>query len=609
MQKSPALELPARSRLVVMGGVFLLLLVIIGNALAYSITRTINVPWWDDWEALVPIAIRAVENTLRWEDLFFQHNQARPLTTRIVTALLAKINGWYGPHEVAFSLIGIGLAFLVAIRLAARGQPQNWFVLLLTAAFVFTLRQSHTLYIGFQSQWTWANFTMLASIWLLATVKHRWLGLILTIFVVIWGCVTNLPNFALWVLLLPLLFWFGWRKWYYYAVWGAAGSLTLALYLIDYQRGGFFVAQTTIPTVLDYLYYILLWLGAPVTPTESAIYIPLAAFAGGLVIIMVILNGVWLWRVPERRPYALIWLTVAAFVGAHAVLTSVGRVALAVDYGFQQPLSGRYITGSLWIWVAFIALAQATLGILHRKAALTRPEMAFTYANLAIFSASAGLLVSSIFYQWQWPPFVNQQHYACVRNFPIERRIDCLANIHPDWNNSRIHNKIGNLARLRLNTFIGWQPPAEVISADPLQAKLIAYRSPAFETVNHTDYLIGGQVQPVIYQAPNGLLEQWISVPEEMQRPVYEAAIWVDPNNPVQDAIFQLYVAPIGSDTRERVFQGRYDISQESAPRPFRVNLSAWRGQTIRLIYETTLTDPAKPTPWAMWVNPRIVTR
>lgn len=584
----------------------------IGIGAGYGLTRAVNVPWSDEWDGSLPTALGVANGTLDLATLFRQHNLARIVPSKLIVAALTAINGWYGPSEVLIVHVGILASVLIALWLLRRpGEAYPYWLLPVIGLLAFSVRQVQSLVMGFQTSWALVHTFMLALIAVIVWGRGRWSALLLAVGLATLVSFTYITGLTLWVLVIPALWWFGWRKPAHYVLWIGVAVLVTAAYFTNYQ---FTLAvedftPTRALTLFDYGSYLLMWLGAPLTASENPAWAARALIVGIGGIGLFVANLLYVWFRVRARGYALVWATVAAFVGVSGVLAAAGRTGLMVFVHPSQAISSRYVTASAWAWIALAALIGISVAHLRRNRPVQGWGQALAVLNGAAVIGMVGLTLAATASQlrvWGTPTDAMR---VCVLNFPLDRNADCFLDLHPHWNRADFQSKIGELARARLNTFRGWEPPDSAISSDPLQATLIAFRSSNFRTVAITNYPINGLQERVIYQEPEGLIEQRLRIPDDANSVIYEGAIWIDPATPGVKTEFRLFVGEVSTRAEKRLYVAQFDPATQTAPQPFRIDLMAYRGQVIRLVYETIRTDGSQPIPRAMWVSPRLVTR
>lgn len=152
----------------------LLLLVVLASltpiafVASYIWQEGVNVPFWDEWDASVPVAIKTAEGTLTLRDLLSQHVQQRIFFTKLTTAILTVLTGWdlCGEMWVSFGLTTVNLLLLIALFRTNTGPPAV-LIAIPFAALTFSYRQRQNWLMGFQTAWFFMLMFLLLAVLLL----------------------------------------------------------------------------------------------------------------------------------------------------------------------------------------------------------------------------------------------------------------------------------------------------------------------------------------------------------------------------------------------------------------------------------------------------------
>ena len=321
---------------------------------------SVDLPTGDQW-LLVPFLDKFYQGTLSLRDLWSQHGEHRILFPRIVMLLLARFSGWNTTYEFGFSILCASVSFLVLtyqIRVAERLlQIQLKWLIPVLSIMVFSLSQAQNWLWGWQLSEFMNVLAVLAGIVLLQTPDHwaKYSAAILLGVVASYSFGNGLLYWFIGLLVLLVLTFGKWRLMISRgAIWVAAAALTFLSYFYDYHA--------LIPsylTVMPFLYprdffaYVLLFLGAPVTPI-SCVDCGQMMFAGVASLAGLILFGFVTWSLWHRGKLR----TVIPFVGiaVYAILSGSEAGFERMFYGADQAMSPRYITMSSLFWIALSAL-------------------------------------------------------------------------------------------------------------------------------------------------------------------------------------------------------------------------------------------------------------
>lgn len=137
----------------------------------------VNIPYWDEWEALNTGGIIANPSL---EQLFAQHNEHRIVTTKLLTLLLYKIDGWniVAHQTVNFFIYGL-VVFLLAYIVKKCVPHLPLWILLFFTVFLFSAVGWENHFWGFQTQFHFSLLFLFLSIWFLFKENQAWHNIIL----------------------------------------------------------------------------------------------------------------------------------------------------------------------------------------------------------------------------------------------------------------------------------------------------------------------------------------------------------------------------------------------------------------------------------------------
>ncbi|MCE7946948.1 MAG: hypothetical protein DYG88_05915 [Chloroflexi bacterium CFX4] len=559
-----------------------------------------NVPYWDEWDASAPIAIHTADGTLSPEMLLAPHGQPRIFFTKLTVALSTLLTGWDSRFEmwVSFGLALISLGLLIAIAKRTHAPSAFW-LMLPFALLIFSLRQRHNWLMGFQTVWFYMPLFTLAALWVLVRLSVGWRALLLMLMCAVGASYAYLSGMALWIALLPALWLRGYRNWRHYAAWIAAAVACIGLYFTNYTLvdGGL---RGTV-SLLDYLAYVLLYLGAPlVSESANSAFSALAFAILGLLLVSWNIRyiGRHMPKAALAAPSALLLLSIAA-----GVITAVGRARFMLAEGLAQPLSSRYVSASNYFWVALLIFGgmAAWQAFGKRQFAIVGLNGVALVVGL-VFYTSANYGVLTLYDQ---APFSTPQSRWCALNYLRFPKHPCLYQLYPVP--EKHFGTMQALAERRLTVYGDWYTdysPADqplLANLQPLYGQmdiLPVWRTEASDSFN-------------LLQHPANVAEQYLQLPNR-ERVFFEAAIYVDlanltahPDVPQTGANFRLSIRQ--GRTIHTLYEGSFDVNVETAPIPIRVDLSAWRGKAVVLVYETLVREGNPNFAWATWLNPRLI--
>jgi hypothetical protein len=319
-------------------------------AVLYVARYHVDIPFWDQWPAIVPLLAKLYGGGLSWNDLWAQHNEYRPIFPRLVWLALARASGWSISAEMTANLVVAGLSCLllltqVGATLEAIGRPKVsglWPILTLV---VFSTSQWENWLNGFQLLVFMNVLAMVTGVILLARPElGRW-GFLAAVGMGVVATYTMTSGMVLWPVGLVLLLAVPGtpqRRRRRVGLWLLAALAAGGLYFVGYEPPpwapplghGLGHPLETVRFVLDLL-------GAPLLATPSATVL-------GLLGVLVFFGlGARLAR--QLGPAVLLaYAGMGLYATGSAVLIGIGRVG----YGSEQALISRYITVFSWLWVA-----------------------------------------------------------------------------------------------------------------------------------------------------------------------------------------------------------------------------------------------------------------
>jgi hypothetical protein len=323
----------------------------------------VDVFYWDQWE-LVPIVDKLYLGTLSFTDLWAQHNEHRPFFPRLVLAYLARATGWNTMAEVTLNMTMV-TALLPVLWWATRSwrrrpdealPPWTWPV-------VSLLLFSPTQWENWLWGWQFLAFVQVVSsvigLALLTRPSAGWGALASAAALGIVGTYSFGAGLLYWpvglvaILVRPHPA----RRWRT-LMWMAIAAVAAGAYAQDFHGNPYMPTPISnfvrIRAFGKYLFFVATFLGAPLAPHDWRLAL-LAGVAG------LLLFGGLTWRSLRQGtlPTAeLLPLVLGLSALATAAMIGLGRAG----FGFEQALESRYITSSLWLWIAVVlSLARFTV--------------------------------------------------------------------------------------------------------------------------------------------------------------------------------------------------------------------------------------------------------
>ena len=323
----------------------------------------VNVPLWDDWD-MVPMILDAHEGDLKFSDLFAQQLEARTLLPKLLFILFSFLGRFDARDGMMFSVVVCALTAGGIFLLLRRSglslvAVTACFVLIALSIFSPAQEELWLLASGFPS--FMPVFFILAGLLILqsgASIVTKFVSCaalsIASTFTLAHGLLAfglTFPMFLLWERPRRGLIWLG--------AWSVLGAVFATIYFWGYTKPPE-VPQFAPPVAIaDYLHYILAFLGAGLAYglRPAAHLLPLGA-ATTLGVVMLALFALVICYIATRysdREFlrrTIPWIALALYAIGCAIPASLGRIGL----GVQQALDSRYVTFSMYLTIALIAL-------------------------------------------------------------------------------------------------------------------------------------------------------------------------------------------------------------------------------------------------------------
>jgi hypothetical protein len=412
---------------------------------------SVNVPFSDEWE-LIPLLQKQAAGTLRFTDIWAQHNEHRSFFPELIMLRMARFTHWNIRAEVLLDVILAAITLAVLLFLLKRtvgpiGQGPYAVAAVLFAWMMFSPRQWENWLWGWQIAWYLSNLGAVAAAGLLSEWPDRWpswLGV---------ACAATAATVASFSLAVGLCAWasllviFALRKHVRQGlpVWILFAVATFALYLHNYRLtvGGFGYA---LKHPVAYVAYFLAYLGAPVAGRELV-----SIVAGTLICVTLFASSAYLARRHLdilRRSAA--WVALALYGMLGAAITDLGRL----NVGVSQSQNSRYTTLSM-----LVALSAVALGFIaarsYERAKQPAPALTMAVRAFVLVAATAVVFLSYNLSLWR----LGYQHDLLTAGDVCLRTAQgpsdpCLMTLYPnpviEWN---------RLAYLRANGIGGLPKP------------------------------------------------------------------------------------------------------------------------------------------------------
>jgi len=332
----------------------------------------VEVPTLDDW-AMAPLIVKAHTGQLKFADIFVQQQEARTVLPKLIFILSSARGHWDVRDLMMLSVVSCWLTaagIFVLLRRAGLGLGAAAICFWLIVLSIFSLAQFE-LWIfasGFPS-FLPALFLVfaLAGAGTLRSTSARFFACVV---LAVASSFTLANGLLAWGLTFPTLLLMQrpsrWRSWL--GLWLGACAICATIYFWGYAKPGDLPQFAPAAPFLEYARFILAFLGGSLAYSFNDYYAAIATFFGGVQLALYLLAMIYAARRIRDRAFlakVLPWFALGLYSIGSACLAALGRIG----YGAPYALSSRYVTFSLYLTVAVIAL----VAIVGREILPSRP--------------------------------------------------------------------------------------------------------------------------------------------------------------------------------------------------------------------------------------------
>ena len=352
--------------------------------------NAVNIPIWDEWQ-LVDFRLRAIADSVSWQDIFALHNEHRIASMRLIALATNQLStGWQSSLRMAISCAISITAFSLLILLTWRQfkssvddhlTPPNWhifgFTTVATSLFFFSPAQQENWLWGFQVPWFLIQFILIAAVFLLYEfLKSQqlvyYVAAILLCFVASFSLAQGL---FVWLVCLPMFLTKGLKRKFRLAIagtWLLAATVAFAAYMTGYSKpAGHPNTRLALERPGLAIDFFLNLVGNALGQDG------ISNVVLGLVMVLTFLSLVILCYRQSATVWndALVWLSIGLFPMVFATVTTVGRLGL----GSGAALASRYSTVTLLLPICLAQLFRIFLHHQHSLNKLIRPLVISTF--------------------------------------------------------------------------------------------------------------------------------------------------------------------------------------------------------------------------------------
>jgi hypothetical protein len=299
------------------------LLVMPAILLASIAGNAVNVPFYDEWNGLVPLFQADDRGGLGLGDFWAQHNEHRAFFPRLIQFALAHVTSWDIRVELYLNLAVALATFATLVAVMRRSLDRTALLAASVVASIvfFSPVQWENWLWGWQFGWFLSNIALAGALWALTVTIDRRprRGLALGAACAVVGSFSLAQGLLIWPAGLAILL-LRRRPW---AVWAGLSVVVPALYLAGWNG-----SDAPGASIVDYVRFVLIYLGRTFGVSDATGYL-----VGAALLVSFLAGAAYV--VLNRRDRALVdraafWLGIGLFSLGAAAITAIGRAGLGV---------------------------------------------------------------------------------------------------------------------------------------------------------------------------------------------------------------------------------------------------------------------------------------
>jgi hypothetical protein len=367
---------------------------VLATLIVFLILRyAVAIPMLDDWD-IVPLVTKAYTGGLTFSDFFEQQQEARTVFPKLIFIALAAGKYWDSRAAMMLSVLICCLTALGVYRLLGKSGlsfPAATIAFLLSVFLIFSPAQ-HEIWLlasGFPSFVpalclvaglcvVQGNFSIATKFWLCVGFA-------------VFSSFTLANGLLAWGLTFPvLLAQPDRRSLRWLAFWVIAAVACAAIYFWHFQPPRDLPPFAPHKSPVDYLEYLAAFLGAGLGRAGNEHPLAVSTAIGATLLVCyvaAIVRFLIRWRNAEYRARVCPWIALGAYSVGSGCLAALGRI----DWGVSQALQSRYLTYSLYLAVAVIALGAIFATEVFQEYSAPRVRLPLV-AGFAVLGASCLIL-------------------------------------------------------------------------------------------------------------------------------------------------------------------------------------------------------------------------
>lgn len=368
-------------------------------AASWVVRFGVDVPTKDDWD-MAAIIVKARTGGLAFADFYEQLAEARMIVPKLIFIASAAGGHWDPRDQMMLSVIicaltAAGIYWL--LRRSGIGAAGAAVAFWLSALLIFSPAQFEL--------WVWASgfpsylpaLFLVAALCIVETKFSTAAKFVSCMLLSLAATFTLAHGLLLWGLTFPVLLLDGnvARRMRWLLAWIAVTACCAAFYFYGYVRPPHHPEFAPAVSATAYAQYLLAFFGGELAyaAAHHSNRITLALTTGAVLLVLYSAALAFLaarWRDADFIRRARAWVAIGLYSIGSGLLAALGRVG----FGIESALSSRYVTFSLYLSVAVVALAALIMKEVRRSPA--RPRLFAACAIAAVILCSAYLVAYTL---------------------------------------------------------------------------------------------------------------------------------------------------------------------------------------------------------------------
>jgi hypothetical protein len=468
---------------------------------AFVATYGVNLTFYDSLIHSLSIVAKVRSGTFQPQDILMPYVGHVTAFSNLITVLLVYLtdwNMWYGIW------LGFGLAvgaYMMSLLLMRRSHPHA-LILFIIPLGVLLFNTKQTIIASYaMSVWMGALLQLTLMQWLVFRASQRLWHWVVALLIGFVATFTVASGFVMLWLLLPAMWFNGNRRWWQYVLTIVYALAVMALYIsVAGVQFGDVGTQNSVDVgaIFGAIPFTLAFLGGLWTGIT-----PFGIWLGGLGIVLLLVNGLYLLRFTNYRRATWLWAILASYPIITGALIGLTRQDTYIGY-LQAAVQVQYKTVVAFFWISVAALMSIAVWETWNRRG--RHQMV-TWINVGATVLGSVLFVTEGFSG----PYLDVRYLRedCHRRFvllqdreALFRDTNCLLTDQPEL--------VNVLAYYDLNMFAQMETRSILPENAPPAAPVVVMSHTGWENYHIQRWLLAGVEHPIaVYEEPPKAFPQY----------------------------------------------------------------------------------------------------